>query len=214
MSTVDTRAARSPAATTFVRRAGAICLWAGLLGAASGVFLAVIPAAVPPERFSYPLAAGAFVAIQLWFFVQHLGLLLGQAALWRTGVAGRSRAAWIGHAIAFAGMALLAVTEVIATTSAEDLYPSENTDPLDVLYGVSSLATGLGLIIVGVAVVRAGVWQGARRWLPLVLGVWVYVPMTPALMAGHIPARLSIAGWMLLYAALGWALTRADRGRV
>lgn len=212
MSTVDTRATRSPAA--FVRRAGAICFWAGLLGAASGVFLAVVPAAVPEGRFSYPLAAGAFVAIQLWFFVQHLGLLLGQTALWRTGVAGRSRVSWIGHAIALAGMALLAVTEVIATTAADDPYPSERTDLLDILYGVSSMATGLGLVVVGVAVVRAGAWPGARRWLPLAMGVWVFVPMTPAIMAGHIPARLSITGWMLLFAALGWTLMKADRDRV
>lgn len=213
MSTVDTRTARSPAAV-FVRRAGAICFWAGVLGAASGVFLAVVPPAVPEGRFSYPLTAAAFVAIQLWFFVQHLGLILGQTALWRTGVAGRSRGVWIGHAVGLAGMALLAVTEVIATTAAEDQYPSERTDLLDILYGVSSIATGLGLMVVGVAVVRAGTWQGARRWLPLALGVWVFVPMTPAIMAGFIPARLSITGWMLLFAALGWALMKADRDRV
>ncbi|MBC6449576.1 hypothetical protein [Actinokineospora xionganensis] len=143
-----------------------------------------------------------------------MGLLLGQIALWRTGVAGRSRTVWGGHAAGLAGMALLAVTEVIATTAAEDPHPSERTDLLDILYGGSSLATGLGLVIVGVAVVRAGAWQGVRRWLPLALGVWVFVPMTPAIMAGFLPARLSITGWMLLFAALGWVLMKADRDRV
>ena len=42
--------------------------------------------------------------------------------------------------------------------------------------------------------------------MPLALGVWVFVPMTPAIMAGFMPARLAITGWMLLFAALGWAL--------
>jgi hypothetical protein len=189
-----------------VRAAGTVCLWAGLLGAASGIFLAVVDPVVPDTRFSYPLSAGAFVAIQLWFCVQHLGLIAGQVALWTSGALGRSRTARAGHVLALGGMLLLAVTEVVATTAAESPYSSSRTDVLDVLYGISSVAAGVGLVIAGIAALRARVWQGWERWLPLALGVWVFVPMTPAIMAGFLPARLSITGWMLLYAALGWAL--------
>ena len=35
-----------------------------------------------------------------------------------------------------------------------------------------------------------------------------HVPMTPAIAAGFLPARLSITGWMLLFAVLGLAIVR------
>lgn len=189
-----------------VSRAGIACLIAGLLGAGSGLFLLAVEPQVPATRFSFPLSAGGFVALQLWFVVQHLGLLAGQAGLWASGAAGRSRVTTGGHLVALAGMALLTLTELVAVSAAEDPYPSPTTDVLDVMYGVSTIATGIGLVGVGLGMLRHGSWIGWRRWLPVALGVWVFVPMTPAIVAGFVPARLGITGWMLLYAALGWAL--------
>ncbi len=200
--------------TGYVRRAGLVCLAAGLLGAASGIFLTLVDPSVPDSRFSYPLTAGAFVVIQLWFAVQHLGLLAGQHALWTSGALGASRPARIGHLTALAGMALLTVTEVLAISAASSPYPSDRTDLLDVSYGVASLAIGGGFVIAGVTGLRARTRRGLLRWLPLALGIWVFVPMTPMIMAGFVPARLSITGWMLLYAALGWALYRDRPARI
>jgi len=192
-----------------LRRSGVVCLAAGLLGAASGLFLLLVGPQVPDSRFSYPLDVGAFVAIQVWFCVQHLGLLAGQLGLRASGAAGRGRVVAWGHVLGIAGMVALTVTEGIAIAAAEDPYPSDLTDVLDGLYGLSSIAVGVGLVIVGVGVRRAGVWTGWRGSVPLALGVWVFVPMTPMIIAGFVPARLGIVGWMLLYAALGWALLRA-----
>jgi hypothetical protein len=149
-----------------------------------------------------------FITIQIWFVVQHLGLLAGQVALRKSGAAGASRTASAGHLIGLGGMALLTVTELLAISASESPYPSSRTDVLDALYGVSSIAIGVGLTMVGVAVARERRWTGWSRWLPLTLGIWVFIPMTPAMMAGFLPARLAITGWMLLYAALGWVLVR------
>jgi len=211
MSTSQIASTHEPASSAAsVRTAGVVCLVAGLLGAASGIFLAVADPQVSDDRFSYPLTAAAFVAIQAWFFVQHLGLLAGQVALRASGVAGRSRAATWGHLLGFAGMVALTLTELLAITAADDLYPSSRTDVLDVLYGAASFAIGLGLITVGICVRRSKAWVGWRGWVPLTLGVWVFVPMMPAIVAGFLPARLSISAWMMLYAALGYALA-SDR---
>jgi hypothetical protein len=149
----------------------------------------------------------------VWFAVQHLGLLAGQVALRSSGVAGPGRGARWGHGIGIAGMALLTLTELVATTAAEDPYPSPLTDMVDGLYGVASIAIGAGLVMVGVAVRRSRAWDGWRRWVPLVVGAWVFVPMIPAIMAGFLPARLAITMWMLLYAALGWALATGSATR-
>ncbi len=197
-----------PASTLpdWVTRAGAICMAAGILGAVSGIFLAVYPAQVSEDMFSYPLTADGFTIIQIWFFFQHLGLLAGTAALASPAVTAQNRSARWGTGIAFAGMALLAVTELIAITARNSTYPGDGTGLLDALYGVSSVATGVGLILAGIAVRKGGRWTGWRRLVVLVAGIFVFVPMMPALFGPFILARLSIAVWMLLFAGLGYAL--------
>jgi len=40
------------------------------------------------------------------------------------------------------------------------------------------------------------------------LGVYVFVPLTPAIMGTFTAGRLGIGGWMLLFAVLGFGLTR------
>lgn len=63
-------------------------LIAGATGAAAAVFLAVVPAAVADDQFSYPLTAAGFTVIQVFFFVHHLALAWGLYAVWRRGFGG------------------------------------------------------------------------------------------------------------------------------
>lgn len=194
------------AVPAWVSRAGALCLAGGVLGAVSGIFLAVYPAQVSEEMFSYPLTPGGFTVIQIWFFVQHLGLLAGIAALGGAALMAPGRSARWGAGLAVSGMALLAVTELIAITARNSTYPGDGTGLLDVLYGASSVAVGVGLVLAGIAVRRRGRWTGWRGVVVLVAGIFVFVPMMPALMGPFILARLAITVWMLLFAALGFAL--------
>ncbi len=198
----------------WVRRAGLVCLVAGILGALSGIFLMVYPAQVSEHMFSYPLTAGEFTAIQVWFFVHHLGLLAGIVALARAGIMAPGRSARWGVGLAAMGMALLAVSELVAIRSRNSTYPGDGTGLLDALYGVSSLGSGVGLILAGIAVRRGGLWTGWRGLVVLVAGIFVFVPMTPALMGPFVLARLAITVWMLLFAALGYALWGAGERRV
>lgn len=190
---------------------GMWCLVAGLLGAASGVLLLVVTPAVPESRYSYPFEAWAFVAVQAWFVVQHLGLLAGQWGLRVGGAAGTGQLVRWGHWVGLVGMALLTATELLAITAARDPYPSTLTSILDACYGVSVIGVGLGMTAVGIGVFRQRRWLSWHRWVPLAIGVWVFIPMTPAIAAGYVPARLSITLWMLLYAALGWVLLTTSR---
>jgi hypothetical protein len=77
-----------------------------------------------------------------------------------------------------------------------------------VAYG---LFMGVGLILEGIAVLRARIWDGWRRWLPLALGIWVFVPLMPAMGLPVESAEAATAGWMLPFAALGWRLATLDR---
>lgn len=68
---------------------------------------------------------------------------------------------------------------------------------------------GLGTVIAGIAVVRARVWTGWARWVPLAIGVMHFVVVTPAIFSGgFVAGRLAIGSWMLLFGALGFALVR------
>ena len=196
--------------SAFGHWAGRVCLWAGMLGAASGIYLAVVAPTVGPERFSYPLDSAPFTLIQAWFVVQHVGLLLGIMALGAAGAAGEGRSPRIGQVLAVVGMSVLTVTEGVAILASAEVVPSTFVTFLEVSYGISSTLIGVGLVMVGAAVVRARTWQGWRRFLPLATGVYVFVPMMPALSGPFVAARLAISGWMLLFGLLGWTLMQSE----
>lgn len=200
---------------SFVVRAGWICLWAGLLGAASGLYLAVIDPAVSSEQWSYPQSTGAFALTQTWFALQHLGLLVGLIGLGRSGALGEARWARRANNVAVAGMGALAVTELVAIWPADHAVDATLPVVLGGVYGLISTVLGVALTVAGAGVLRARAWTGWVRWVPLALGIWVFVPMFPAMALSFVGARLSISGWMVLFALLGWALVRstADEGR-
>jgi hypothetical protein len=102
----------------------------------------------------------------------------------------------------------LAAMEVVAITARDVAVDSTTATIVGAGYGVVSFALGVTLVAAGIAIVRAGVWQRWRRWVVLASGVWVFFPMFPALATMTDGARLAIAGWMLLFAALGAALMR------
>lgn len=187
---------------------GWACLAAGVVGLASAIFLVVVDPAVGEDRFSYPLSTSGFTAIQVFFFVHHLGLVAGLYGLWRSGAVGSNRMGRLGAWGAIVSMGLLTVTELVAITGADSGASSARTDMIESLYGISSLLIGVTMVMAGAAVIRAGQWQGWRQLVPLILGVYVFVPMTPALFGPHELARFAIGGWMLGFAFLGWALVQ------
>jgi hypothetical protein len=187
---------------------GWLCLVACILGLASAILLIGVEPSVGVDHFSYPFTPSVFAAAQVWFFVQHLGLLAGLYGLRRSSAVGTSRMGRWGAWGAIVGMGLLAVTELVAISGSDSVRPSTRTDMIGSLYGIATFLIGGTLIMAGIAVIRTGRWQGWRRVLPLILGVFVFVPLTPALFASYVLARLAIGAWMLGFAFLGWALVK------
>ncbi len=127
----------------------------------------------------------------------HIGELLAVVALAFSGAGGRSRLARGGLAAAVVGQLII--------TAAEVIWP-RNPNLGDVLFSVSPILTGAGLIIAGVATIRARVWAGSSRFLPLTLGLYTIVVLIPMMISsGGPPAPLAlwtIAGWDLLWFAV------------
>jgi hypothetical protein len=90
----------------------------------------------------------------------------------------------VGLASAIVGQLIIAAAEVI--------WPS-NRDLGDVLFSVSPILTGAGLVTAGVAIIRAGVWARPSRFLPLTLGLYTILVLIPVMIAsGGPPAPLAL----------------------
>jgi hypothetical protein len=54
--------------------------------------------------------------------------------------------------------------------------------------------------------------SGWSRWITLVLGVYVFAVLFPAVFGPFVLGRLAIGIWMLLFGALGYTLWRGRMG--
>lgn len=135
--------------------------------------------------------------------VMHLGELAAVVALALCGAAGSGWLARVGLTMAGLGQLMMAVGE---------LFGSGPTG--DALFAVAPNLTGLGLILTGIAVIRAGVWSGWRRWITLVFGIYVFVPLAPMIIAsGGPPAPLALVGllaWEVLWVLLATAVLTTE----
>lgn len=200
------------------RTAGRTCLIGGLVGAAQAVALLVVSPTVSSDRYSYPFDSTGYAVAQSSFFVQHLLLLVGIVALLGLPATRESRGARLGVRVGLAGMIGLTVAELVAISAHDVAVGSDTAGAVDAVYGVVVPLSGLGFLVAGIALLRgpSDPWTGAG-WLPLVvlvIGVFVFVPMTPAIIVSYDAARISIGVWMLLFAGLGLGLTRISPHRV
>lgn len=141
----------------------------------------------------------------------HAAVLVGILGLARSGAVGEARWGRLGIAGAVVGFALLALAELTYP-----VFPGL-ADPM---FTIAPLLAGVGMVLAGAAVVRAGRWASWHRYMPLAAGVYVFAVLTPALViSGGPPAPLglwAIAGWEAGWALFGLALLAeaAAGGRV
>jgi hypothetical protein len=145
---------------------------------------------VSPPSLEYDIRHGLIV-------LTHVLVLIGIVGLARSGATGAGLLGRIGLELA-----LLAGTAFI---------PSEITIPFNyqlgnALDGICGPALGLGMIFAGVAVLRAGRWQGWGRFIPLLFGLYPFLVIMPFIVATGTPNFASIGGWGLFTLLLGVAL--------
>ena len=136
-------------------------------------------------------------------------------ALAASGITGSHLLFRAGAWIAVLGMGLLTASELLAMHYADWDNDTANAGLMGTSYGGSpATLIGLGMLVAGVGVLRAGVWTGWRRWTPLAIGIAEFVILTPGMFGGFVAARLVIGLWMLQFGMLGWAMYVESRGVV
>ena len=184
----------------------AVALIAGaIIHAIGGIVGQIVQSStkVSDDMFSYPWTSAELVAVSL---VEALAFglgLVGLAALRNSGVAGPTRAARLGLAVALGGTALFVLAE-LASIAVRDQYWDEGAaGALGGLFGLATLLLGAGLAAAGIAARRAGRWDGWRPTALLACGLWT-LAMLGIVLTPLMP--LGVAAMGLLQAAIGTAL--------
>jgi hypothetical protein len=193
-----------------LRTAGLVTVLAGLIGAACAAVILAWPPQVGAEWYSYPFEPAGYRIAQSFFAVHHLGVLVGLLGLARLAWPGASRATRAGLIIAAVGLVALTACELFALTAAEARTGTPAADAVDNAYGAPTLLIGAGLVLAGIGLARRPVLHGWARWVVLVLGVYVFVPLLPAIFGPLVLGRIAIGVWFLIFGALGVALMRVD----
>lgn len=180
----------------------AVCVAAGLIGAAGNGYLASTATADGGTAFGYPGPVAGATALQMALGLVPAGLIAGLFALRRSRALPWTRRARIGYHGAIVTLAGLTSVGGIAVTVTR---PSSVFGVVHAGYVVPLAGC---LLLAGLEVARRGPWVGWRRWLPFALGAWLVVPVLPALSAGFGAASWAIAGWCALFAVLGLVLIR------
>lgn len=199
-------------ATEVSRRSGrvdvaaAVCLACGVLGAVLAAYLA----GSSGTAGVYPHPVPGSAALQVVLALCRIGLLLGLVSLRSSGVVTRSPRTRLAHCTAVAVLAGLTVAEGVAISVP---VPASGATPraFAVVYALYTVVLGIALLVLGTEVARSATWQGPRRWLTAVLGLWLLVVVLPALAFAPAVAGWAVAVWSLLFALLGLVLVRRSR---
>ncbi len=189
------------------RMLGSACIVGGVLVAVSGLLLD-LEASGPLGSNTADTVAARFA--NGLFAVAVLGLMCGVLGLHVLRVGGSSWLPRMGTAMTLLGLLLWALGPLYLTTDASAEPPFS---------AAGGLVSSLGMIVYGIAAIRAGASGDRRRFVPLLVGVWFFVQL-PVQIAFFLPVGgspfflLLLGGSGALWALTGWVVRSKARERV
>jgi hypothetical protein len=183
-----------------IRRAAAVGIVGAVGTALAGVVIQAVvqPATtVPDDRWSYPWSSEALVVASLVFALLHALVLVGVLGFARSGIAGTSRSARLGLALALGGTAIFVLAEPASIPFRDQQLDDSGPAIVGGLYGLATLLSAVGFIAAGIATIRAGAWADWRRLTPLAVGIWMAAMLALALTKA-LPTGVAVWGLCLL----------------
>lgn len=166
------------ATTASIRRGAAIGITGAAMTSLAGVVVQAIvqPATDVSDRlWSYPWSATAFIPVSLLYAALHVLVIVGLLALMSSGATGSGRTGRRGVGTAVVGTALLFFGELASLPIRHARVHDTSAGVVGALFGLGCLVSAIGFLLAGVAIVRAGRWEGWRRWTVVIAGVWTAV---------------------------------------
>ena len=195
------------------RATGAAAITGAVLAIIGNAALFAVHPVVPKARLSWPLSPHAYVYMQLFFAVTQLLMAAGILGLACSDVVRPGRAARALGALAVTGMALTVPGELVLILVRHDDASATAVGTLSGVFGLGVLLADVGLIGLGILALRQRRWSRAWAALPLVLGVFQLVVVTPVSLAAgftSVSSNVAIGLADALTALIGLRLLQAS----
>lgn len=164
-------------------------------------FLLIVGATALGIPFDQPQTAAFYVAEALFVVVQLL-LLAGFFGIWWSGGVGRGLFGRLAFGLAALAHLIFVLLEIHSLIIGE----------LSPVFPLAPLSSAAGILLTGIAVLRARRWQGWTRWLPLITGLYPFVFMFPLVAITGAPLEIAIGFWGLVRLVLGLAIRAQAEG--
>ena len=145
--------------------------------------LFAVDPAVPSNKLSWPLSPHTYVFMQVFFALTQLLMGLGVLGLVRSDIVRSSRAAHVLGALAVGGMALTVPGELALILVRHDNSDASAVGSLSSVFGLGVLFADIGLIGLGAMALRQRRWTRGWAVLPLALGIFQLLVVTPVSLA-------------------------------
>ncbi|MBC7922702.1 MAG: hypothetical protein H7Z75_16610 [Ferruginibacter sp.] len=133
------------------------------------------------------------------FFLSQIGFMSGLYALLIADATDRSKLRKSVLSIPFLGQLGYLTTSLLPNQTVTTLLPLPLTQ-------LGAILNTVGMVLVGIAVLRGDAWHGWPRPLPLLTGLCPFLIMFPVLAITSYPPRALIDLWGLVWMALGYAI--------
>lgn len=173
-----------------IRIAGMVCIVGSVL------WVIVLLADVLAHQTVYGSTASYRIWEGLLILVQAL-LLFSVAGLAWSGAAGTGWLGRIGLGVALLGRTSFLLAEILSFARGKDD---------EIFLPLGAVLTAIGMLLFGIAVVRAHRWNGWHRFAPLLAGIYPFIFMFPILAATGTPPEATIALWGIPWLLLGLAM--------
>ncbi len=178
----------------------------GAATAASGILVQAViqpKSTVPDTMWSYPWSADALIPVSIVYAAFHVLVFFGLLGFARSGVTGPTRLARTGTTLTLTGTALLFAAELASIPLRHQTLSDTGPAIAGAVFGLAILLSAIGFLLAGAATLRAGVWHGWRRFVPLAEGIWMIVLLAISFTTA-LPLGVGIYGALILL--LGLAL--------
>ncbi len=141
--------------------------------------------------------SSAFVLSELLYILIQLLLLFGFLGLWWSHGVGQGQFGKFAFGLALLGHLAFVLAELHSLMIRE----------ASLLLPLAALMSAVGLLLTGIAVLRAQVWRGWARWIPLLTGLYPFLVMFPLVaLTGGEANNYAVAGWEVFRLVLGLAI--------
>jgi hypothetical protein len=176
------------------RNAGIAAITGAALAIAGNAALFAVHPVVPSGKLSWPLSPHDYVFMQVFFALTQFLLAAGIFGLTRSDAVLPGRAARILGALAVTGMALTVPGELVLILVRSDNADASAVSTLSGVFGLGVLLADVGLIGLGILALRQRRWSRGWAALPLALGAFQLVVVTPvSLAAGFTSVASNVA---------------------